>query len=341
MKQLWKIGVDNDVNGIGISNGGEGLVASIHGVPATKEVAPEFINGSLIYIEPDSGKIKWKYTIRHLVYDLKISSGGDYVLAGAILGEFALDALFFDKSGNLLWKIEDVGGLELSEDGKYILVMPGMYSKTDYTGLFNSERKLIWKISESEGGFYATMSPDGRYVMTRNGIVFDRLKNIEWKINEEIADELVRSSGAISKDSLFFILPDGKAYDWKGKHIRVYNSDIGERGRIVISFNDKYVLRSNDKAALYNASGKLLWKIDMGKGIQDAVISTKSGYVILGVGVDDKHSKLVFLDLKTGKKIGEKVYEGEEYIHLAMPGDEKHLAIACGKNIYYYELLSR
>ncbi|MCL5036524.1 MAG: hypothetical protein M1269_05320 [Chloroflexi bacterium] len=79
----------------------------------------------------------------------------------------------------------------------------------------------------------------------------------------------------------------------------------------------------------------------MGKDIQRAVISAKLGYVILGVKVDDNHSKLIFLDLKTGKKIGEKVYEGEGGIHLVMPGDEKHLAVACGKNIYYYELLSR
>ncbi|MCL5036523.1 MAG: hypothetical protein M1269_05315 [Chloroflexi bacterium] len=246
LNQLWKIGLDRNVRETTISKGGEGFVVSLQGIldPEDRTI---YINGTMLYIDPNLGKVRWKYTTSHTIDIPEISSDGDHVLAGELFYEFNRDALFFDKSGNLLWKIKDVGECDLSEDGKYILVIPGPSAAIDYVGLFDSKGKLIWKKSESKSGFYACMSFDGRYIMTGTGIVFDRLENIEWKIDELIANIFVGSRGIFSNDSSFFIFPNGEAYDLKGKFLRVYDGNVGIEEYTIMSFNDKYVLRFDKK----------------------------------------------------------------------------------------------
>ena len=124
LKGLWKTSLDSNVRQIEILKNGKGFTAVLKG-KQKKRWGPH-LEGSLLSLDPQSGKVKWKYVPKYIMSDVQIASDEEYLLSGETIGEFVCDILYFNKFGDLLWKKRGwYDDYDMSEDGKLILLSPG------------------------------------------------------------------------------------------------------------------------------------------------------------------------------------------------------------------------
>jgi outer membrane protein assembly factor BamB len=217
-------------------------------------------------------ELLWLYNISKTVWDVSISSDGEYIAAGC----FDDTVYFFNREGKLLWQYKTgtiVTSVSISSDGEYIAAGSASHSyiSEEYgeakVYLFNREGKLLWSY-EPDGSSVdkVSISSDGNYIVA--GVegypsklyVFNKKGKLLWSREDIDPDDTsISSDGSYVATSccdqevwgVCLFNKDGKLL-WR---YEVYGG-----GSVSVSADGSYVTAGSDgKVYFFNRAGKLLW----------------------------------------------------------------------------------
>lgn len=273
----------------------------------TGEMLKEFDYAiSKIFVFNGEGNILWERESSG--YPI-MSDDGNYIITinPSIRGE-PIDQYncYFDKDGNLLWKVSAPGGEDaaITSDGSYVLIGPTLYDRSGNL-LWQKESESIYKEYEEVS---IDISSHGNYVLfefpyikdsgcefpENKSKVFDKAGYLLWERCGEKYNDISFSHNenylAYYTDANF----SGRLelYDMQGNLLWSKTSNPTFRccSKVVISKNEKYIsteyekIDGTDKAinflALFSINGNILWE----KPIEDIcsiIIQSDGKYILI------------------------------------------------------------
>jgi outer membrane protein assembly factor BamB len=217
-------------------------------------------------------ELLWSYNISKTVWEVSISSDGEYIAAGC----FDDTVYFFNREGKLLWQYKTgtiVTSVSISSDGEYIAAGSASHSYiSDENGeakvyLFNRAGKLLWsyepdgssvdKVSISSDGNYIVAGVEGSFTL----YVFNKKGKLLWSREDIDPDDT-----SISSDGSYVVTSCCDQEVWgvclfnkDGKLLWRYEVYDGPYS-VSVSADGSYVTAGSDgKVYFFNRAGKLLW----------------------------------------------------------------------------------
>ena len=252
----------------------------------------------------------WSYETDNAVWEVAISSDGNYIAAGS----FDDTLYFFSREGKLLWKYKTdfiVKSVSISSDGNYIAAGRGSFSyiTDEYAEgklyLFNREGRLLWSygVGEGIGVERVSISSDGNYI--------------------------VAGVDCYPSNKLYFFNKNGKLL-WSRENINPDDISISSDGSYVVAGCDGGV-------CFFNGDGKLIWSYDAGDGDGPYAVSVSSDGRYVTAGYNGK----VYFFNRNGELLwsykSPEQREGENYIYRTwISSDGNYVAATtCGK-LYFF-----
>jgi WD40 repeat protein len=221
-------------------------------------------NRGIVSCFDEDGTLLWEYTTGGPVSCIKISSDGQYIVAGTERNPSGLvDIMFFSVNGSLLWlkntsKISsEVASIDITSDGEYIAAgteynMIYLFSNNgtkilDYRTYGPSNTAYYHYWYEGNPGQYVALSDDSRYL------------------------------AAGSLDRYVYLFSNNGTRLWRYKGERPFCvTDINFDGSRIVSVSD------NGTIFLFNRTGSLLWSYDTGSIIRSIKTDSSGDLIVAG-----------------------------------------------------------
>jgi len=230
------------------------------------------------------------------------------------------EVLFLNSQGELLWTYKAESIPRISQDGRYVLLVPDEADDEplDKFYFLNREGKKLWEIPGIFESYKAKMSKDGNYI-TIGDTLYDRDKNVLWKL------EKYYYFAEISENNLFATaITQGPPGGWlkflcldlKQKTIlsEIEPNEV-ERKYFVLPFR-QYFIDESRKYLVTLRDEKLSERLKKELGIQT--------------------EEFKIYDLNTGKIVKKSLNPSDYYEYLRLYQGSKYKVELKGSTLYYH-----